>query len=170
MVAIVAGEPAMSTSKERIETARWILERNLEWISAAESKVGFVVAIVTAMIAGLAAAYSDADKVSTLGAGTSAGAVFLCMLSIVSAASCVRSRTDGPPLSLVFFSRIVEMNSREYVERLSTATEDELLEDLARQIHRNAQIAKEKHAWASTAMNLAFWAAPFWALAIASLI
>lgn len=42
----------MSSDKERLQTAQWVLERNLAWIAAAEVKVGVIVAIDTAMLGG----------------------------------------------------------------------------------------------------------------------
>ncbi|WP_233099873.1 hypothetical protein, partial [Acidovorax sp. IB03] len=43
----------MSTENERLQTAQWVLERNLGWIAAAEVKVGVIVAIDTAMLGGV---------------------------------------------------------------------------------------------------------------------
>ena len=51
----------MSTENERLQTAQWVLERNLGWIAAAEVKVGAIVAIDTAMLGGLGAAFSTAE-------------------------------------------------------------------------------------------------------------
>lgn len=51
----------MNTAMESLQTAQWVLERNLGWIAAAETKVGVVVAIDTAMLGGLGAAFSGAE-------------------------------------------------------------------------------------------------------------
>ncbi len=53
----------MSGDKERLLIAQWVLERNLSWIAAAEVKVGVIVAIDTALLGSLGAAFSSSDPV-----------------------------------------------------------------------------------------------------------
>jgi hypothetical protein len=40
----------VSTGTERLQTALWVMERNLGWIAAAQVKVGVIVAIDTGML------------------------------------------------------------------------------------------------------------------------
>ena len=157
-------------SGERIAVAHTILDRNLAWIAAAEGKAGFAVAIDTAMLAGLATAYADAEGVGCLATIL----VVLTAVSIVASVICaglvVRPRTDGPERSLFFFGRIAEMTRQDYSASLASVTDGELLNDLADQIHRNAEIASEKHSWSRRSINAAFIAGMLWIASIAFLV
>src|SRR3546814_910486 len=134
----------MASDSERLAFAQWLLDRNIAWIAAAEAKVGFVVAIDTAMLAGLATAYSDAKEVAWFGATATIAAAFLTMASVLCAAITIFSRTNGPARSLLFFGRIAERSGDDYRQVFRKVRSAELLEDFAHQIHRNAEIAQEK--------------------------
>jgi hypothetical protein len=54
------------TTKDRLATAQWVVERNLAWIAAADAKVAIVVALNTAMLGDLAGAFGWADASRTL--------------------------------------------------------------------------------------------------------
>ena len=155
---------------ERIHFAQWVLERNLYWIATAESKVGFVVAIVTAMLAALATAYNSAAEVRLVGAIATGLTIAFCVASIFFAAVCVRSRTTGPERSLIFFGCIEKKSAVDYESSLLKVDLKALLGDLSAQIHRNAEIASEKHRSATRSIYLAFAAAPCWSAAIAILV
>lgn len=155
---------------ERLAVAHSILDRNLSWIAAAESKAGFAVAIDTAMLAGLATAYADAERIGCLTTTLVALTATLIVVSVVCAGLVVRPRTDGPKRSLFFFGRIAEMARETYRSELATATNEELLKDLADQIHRNAEIAAEKHTWSRHSINAAFVAGMLWIASIALLV
>jgi hypothetical protein len=45
----------------RMQFAQWVLERNLEWVSAADVKAGTIFAIDAAMLGALAAFFQAAD-------------------------------------------------------------------------------------------------------------
>ncbi len=62
----------MASDPEKLAHARWVLERNLHWIAAAEVKVGIVIAIDTGLLGALASALS-----------TSSDAVVLCSRTIL---------------------------------------------------------------------------------------
>jgi hypothetical protein len=156
----------MSNARERLVTAQWIFERHLGWIAAAEIKVGVVLAMNTAMLGGLAAAFGTALVHTTwavvltiLAAGTSSAAVFC-------AAMAVMPRLAGPTKSLLFFGRIKELSAAEYIQKLANSTDEQLLADWAEQIHRNAEIACDKHAWVRKAMGWSFLASAPWLAAV----
>ncbi len=81
----------MSTGMERLQTAQWVLERNLGWIAAAEVKVGVIVAIDTAMLGGLGAVFSTADVTMRTHWGVlfTLAAAILLALGLVSTAMAV---------------------------------------------------------------------------------
>ncbi len=94
----------MSTDRDRLHTAQWVLERNLAWIAAAEVKVGVIVAIDTAMLGGLGAAFSAADgSARTHWAWFFSIATVICLGSgLFCAAMAVLPRISGPEKSLLF--------------------------------------------------------------------
>jgi hypothetical protein len=162
----------MSTERERLLLAQWVLERNLAWIAAAEVKVGVIVAIDTALLGSVGAAYAGADAVArtawaylwAIGAGAAAAAGIFC------AAMAVLPRLDGPAKSLVFFGRIAQLDPAEYFERFKKTSDIELLQDWAAQIHRNAEIACEKFSWVHASMCWSFISVLPWVSAIITLL
>lgn len=162
----------MTSDKERLKTAQWVFERNLAWIAAAEVKVGVIVAIDTAMLGGLGAAFSAADGgarttwawLFTIGAVTALGSALFC------AAMAVLPRVNGPAKSLLFFGRVGPCADIDYVENFKKATDAEFLEDWTAQIHRNAQIACDKFSWVRTSMWWSFLSVMPWFVAIVTLL
>jgi len=162
----------VTDDKQRIEFAKWQFERTLHWIATADAKVGVVVALVTAMLGGLAAAFAASDAAERtawtyLAALSAAGTLFM---AIFCAGMAAIPRTRGPLQSLIFFVRIKEHTIEEYVKNIERLTEKQLLDDLARQIHRNAQIAGDKHSWVRKSLLWSFWGAIPWAVAIVMLV
>lgn len=157
-------------SKSRIEVAQWILERNLGWIAAADIKVGVIVGINTAMGGGLAAAYNDADHKTLLAVCLTVLASILGVLSVLFAAMAVLPHVNGPKKSLIFFGCISMLDREEYSLNLKKASEEDLLDDLGRQIHRNAEIAREKYICLGKSMRLALVFAATWAASLFLLV
>lgn len=160
------------TDQERLKTAQWIFERNLAWIASADAKAAFIVAVDTAMLAGLAAAYGSATSQAR-----TAWAILFCSvavgaiaLAIFCTAIAVLPRTTGPKYSVLFFAKIADLKSEDYMAKLATASASELLADWAAQIHRNAQIARDKHSWIAKSMNWSFLAGIPWLGAIFLLV
>ncbi len=162
----------MNSEKDRLLTTQWVLERNLAWIAAAEVKVGVIVAIDTAMLGALGAAFSSTDAPSrTAWAWLFAIAAGLALCTgLFSAAMAVLPRVDGPSKSLVFFGRIGKSGAADYIEQITKATDSELLEDWAAQIHRNAQIACDKFSWVRKGMLWSFLSVLPWFAAIVTLL
>ena len=109
------------TDKEKIELAKWIFERTLGWIAAADGKVGVILAIDTAMVAGLAAAITASEAQSrTVWAYLAIifGTVGL-VLAIFCAAMAAIPRIFGPDGSIIFFIRIAEKTATEYTVEFS---------------------------------------------------
>jgi hypothetical protein len=156
----------VKTDADRIEIARWVLERNLAWIAAADAKVGVVVAMDTAMLAGLGAALSTAPAKSALLILVAVAAALALARGLYCAAMAVLPRIDGPQDSLLFFQPISKMPLNKYQEQFIGATDVALLQDCLSQIHRNAEIAATKHAWVRSAMGWSFVSAVPWLLVI----
>lgn len=162
----------MSAETERLQTAQWVLERNLAWIAAAEVKVGVIVAIDTAMLGGLGAAFSAAvGAVRTQWAWLFTIAATICLgVGLFCAAMAVLPRVTGPAQSLLFFGRVGPCADVEYIEAFKKVTHADLLEDWMTQIHRNAQIACDKFAWVRKSMLWSFLSVLPWFPAIITLV
>lgn len=153
-------------NKDRLAEARWVFERQLGWISAAEVKVGVVVTIQIAMLAGLGAAFAAASKKSSWALGSCTACVLLAAVAIFCAAMAVIPRTGGPDQSLLFFGKVQDLNEPDYSHRFKTASDDDLLADWTAQIHRNAEIASAKHNWVGKAVMVSFMSALPWLAAV----
>lgn len=158
----------MTEERDRVQAAQWVLERHLAWVAAAEAKVGAVVTLDTALLAGLAAAYGA----SAPGARTAwafffgAAAALLTVIGLACAAVALKPRTGGPMSSLVFFARIEQLSSSDYRSQFAKATLAEYLSDLTSQVHRNAEIASVKFKWISLSIRWSFAAAGPWLFSI----
>jgi hypothetical protein len=162
----------MSAETERLQTAQWVLERNLAWIAAAEVKVGVIVAIDTAMLGGLGASFSVAGgAVRTHWAWFFTSVATVCLgVGLFCAAMAVLPRVTGPARSLLFFGRVGARTEAEYVEDFKKASDVDFLQDWTAQIHRNAQIACDKFAWVRKSIWWSFLSALPWFPAIITLL
>lgn len=155
---------------ERLKYAQWILERNLAWIAQAEVKVAVVISIDIGMVSAIAAAYTTAANKSVWAILLSVMFGIMIVASLVSAAVVVKPQTNGPQTSLLFFGRIAQMHIADYSQALKMALEEDLLQDLSEQIHRNAEIALSKHLWIRLAIIWSFVSVIFWIAAISQLV
>lgn len=153
---------------DRLNHARWTLERQLTCIAAADAKVGVLIALHVAMVSGLGAAYTSAgaDKSAWVNLMTS-GYAFLVVWSLICAVMALWPRTDGPKSSMVYFGCVAKSRSDQYIEDFGKKDEAFFLADLTEQIHRNAQIAQAKISCVGQAMKVAFAGAAFWLVTVA---
>jgi Family of unknown function (DUF5706) len=155
-------------SGERLTEARWVLERQLAWINAAEVKVAVVITIQIAMLAGLGAVFTTAAGAHKGAWAVSSAVAFLLLatIAVFCAAMVLVPRRRGPAVSLLFFGRVADMSSADYSAAFLRASESDFLADWAAQIHRNAEIACDKHSWAGKALMVLFMSALPWVLAV----
>jgi hypothetical protein len=162
----------MTDDKQRIEAAKWVFERTLGWIATADIKVGVAIALDTAMLGGLAAAFAGSDyHLRTAWCyvfvfASTAGMVFAMFCAGLAAIP----RMLGPVKSMIFFGRVVEKELQAYVDDFANMTEKEFLTDLTTQIHRNSEIACDKHHWVRKSLFWSFLSAACWIVAIAMLV
>jgi Family of unknown function (DUF5706) len=160
----------MADIKERLLIAQWVFERHLGWIAAAEVKVGVIVAINTAMLGGIAAAFSSGPTRSHWALVVTIIAVIFGGSGLFCAAMAVLPRLTGPAKSLLFFGKVAMLETTDYTNKFRTATDEELLADWTAQIHRNAEIAISKHGWVRKAMMWSFISCLPWTCAILLLV
>lgn len=153
----------MANKKESIEVAKWILERQLTWISSAEVKLGAVITIGLAMLGAEAVAFSATQlTLGLIGTAVFVSTFLLLIFSLISCGISIISRLECSTDSLIFFGMIAKKTSKKYIQELKALTDEDLLDDLGFQIHRNAQIATTKHKWAKLAVLLTYLSLPLW--------
>lgn len=149
--------------------ASQLLDRQLVWISAADAKVGPILAMATAMLGVLAALVPEPTEWTILTALASAAAAVALLFALVALFLAAFPRTTGPLGSIIFFGGIVSKDIKAYEDALLTTADDELIRDLARQIHRNAEIADIKYRWVRRAGVSLFVSLLPWLLAVFTL-
>jgi hypothetical protein len=99
------------------------------------------------------------------------GALFLGTLSwtVYNLYRCTFPTLKKSPDSLIYFNEIIELDREEFVERFTTAKEEELRRDFARQTWHTSLIASKKFAYLKQAtMGAMLSLIPWAALLIAS--
>ncbi|CAA6677071.1 MULTISPECIES: Pycsar system effector family protein [unclassified Lentimonas] len=153
----------------KTELLQEILNRQLNWIAAADSRIGLILPLSTVMLSVLAALSPDADSWTMLSAITSAISAILLFASIICAAIGSFPRTSGPKGSVVYFGGIVTRDNKEYSQAINDLSDEALQEDLANQCHRNAQIAGHKFSWVKRGMIALFASIIPWVFSVYSL-
>ena len=127
-----------------------------------EGKAAFLFAANVGMLAVMAQNYPYSHPHNWLGLLVLAAFV-LIVLSLSQLWGVFMPHTDGAAMrSVLYFGDIAATAVADYRQRLETITDDELLEDLASQIHRNAQILTDKFARVQLAMKYSGMALLVW--------
>lgn len=156
----------MESNSQRIAVLEGELSRLLGWINTAETKISLVLAVSTAMLGALAV-LSPVCSGWTIFPAILASVATLCLvLSIISSAVSSFPRTDGPDGSLIYFGGITSLDLPTYITSISNLTEDQYINDLTCQCHRNAQIAERKFTWVKRAIICLFLSLVPWALSL----
>lgn len=162
----VAAHKTRQLRMDKIELTNKILDRQLTWIAAADSRATLIVPLSTAMFGALAAVAPEPAEWS-VGAGISASfSVVFLFLSLLFCAFTSFPRTDGPSGSLVYFGGIADKDRDSYVEALLSCNATDLERDLALQCHINAEIASKKFVWIKRAMGCLLASIVPWANAV----
>ena len=156
----------MENKSELVGIMESELSRLLEWVRGADSRVKLVLPLSTGMLAALSLFAPVASKWTVLAAITTSFAVCFLLLSLAFAALASFPRTAGPKGSLIFFGCIVTKDLAQYDAAVRAMSEDQYLDDLIRQCHRNAQIAERKYAWIQRAMSCLFLSALPWIVSL----
>lgn len=153
----------------KIELLKEILVRQLNWIAAADSRIGLILPLSTVMLSVLAALLPDASSWSIFPAIVSTVSAILLFGSIICAAIGSFPRTSGPMGSVLYYGGIVTRDNKQYLEAINDLSDEALLTDLANQCHRNAQIAEHKFSWVKKGMIALFASIIPWVLSVYSL-
>jgi len=142
-----------------------ILDRQLDWIKAVDSKTPIIIGLATAMLA-VTGALSPAAKDLNWGTGLLMAMGSLPLVGCLAfCAAATFPHTDGPKDSLIYFGAICKMPFNAYSAKANAQSEQGHLNDLNVQCYRNAQIATAKYAAVQKAMLWLFIATPFWLIA-----
>ncbi|SSY68811.1 Pycsar system effector family protein [Alcaligenes faecalis] len=149
-----------------IERLQYILDKQLGWICAADSRLSLVLPLSTAMLGGLAV-YATKPSTWTLIVGIPAGlAILLLCMSILFCAFASFPRTGGTKESLLFFGGIASREVSWFRASVKAVNKVDFQDDLIEQCHINAQIASLKFIWVKRAMASMLAAMLPWAFAV----
>lgn len=142
------------------------LERNLNWIRAADLKIYPIFAIDAAMLGVLAALAPSGDWWTITVAIAPVLAVSLLLASIVCLAIASFPRLKNSKRSVVYFGSAIGHDESEYIRRFSEGPTPELIQDLGSQAYRSAAIAYSKYLAIRWAIILQFSGVPPWLIAV----
>lgn len=151
---------------DTLALAERTLDRQVEWVRTADAKVAPVFAVDAAMLGVLGVRLPHLHEFSLPVAIVWALAAAALLVSLVCLGLVALPRLDGPKESLIFFGTAAKIEAGDYVARLLAADEALITEDVARQAHRNAEIAAAKFAHLKNAALCMFAALPLWLVAI----
>lgn len=156
----------MSLDYLSISELEKLLDRQLEWVRAAESRIQLIVPLGSALFASVAIKYSELEKATN----AVQGAAWLCLVFLAaSIAFCTVAmfpRTNGPAQSSIFFGGIAALSADEYQQKLKSLSEEDYFADLVSQIHVNAQISSQKYTWIGRSMAFLIISFAPWAFTV----
>lgn len=156
----------MESNSQTITILESELSRLIGWIQTAETKISLVLAISTAMLGALAVLSPVCSGWTVLPAILASFATLCLVLSLAFSAVSSFPRTDGPDGSLIYFGGISSLDLSTYSSSMISLTEDQYINDLTCQCHRNAQIAERKFTWVKRAIICLFLSSGPWALSL----
>jgi pycsar effector protein len=155
------------TPEQRIPLLEKILDRQLAWITSANTRVSVALSLSTAMLTALAAVFPEkiAD-LSTLATAAWALAALSLGRCVLMCTFVVFPRLRGPKQSAIYFARIAEGTPDQYAAAMQSLELGAYLSDLTAQIHVNASIADLKFRFVQRSMKALFASLAPWLLAI----
>lgn len=143
------------------------LDRQLNWIAAADSRIAFIFAISTAMLGVLATiAPVSSDKWSIGAAVFAALALVFNIASLLLVSFATFPRTDGPKGSIIFFGGIAVTEREQFKQEIMKIDTEKYIDDLAKQCHVNADIANSKFTWIKRSLISLYLAIIPWGLSV----
>lgn len=149
-----------------VERLQDILDKQLLWISAADSRLALVLPVSTAMLGALAATAPELTEWTLAGGIPASLAVLFLVLAIAFCSLAAFPRTSGPAGSIIFFEGIASRELAQYRTQIDTADDTHYANDLIQQCHINAVIASAKFVWVKRSMRCLMLASIPWAIAI----
>lgn len=152
---------------ELIAHLRWVFERQLHWISAADVKAGGMIGAYMALAA-IAATLLD----SASPPATTKLLFVVAGITMIPALACAVAvffpRIDAPRSSSIYFGEIAQQDATKFIERRQSKAD--ITQDLLGQIFINAQIATCKHKFAKISILTGAASLAVWIGAVATLM
>ena len=130
--------------EQKIAKAELNLQRKLDWVGKHDTRVAFTASIVIAMLGVLVNA----------GATIKTWEWYLCILFGLTVSLLFASliliylsqfpKTNSINTSLIYFGTVASIKADEFKKRFNAVTEEEYLDDLLSQTHKNAEIVCKK--------------------------
>jgi len=130
---------------------RWVMERQLHWIGAADVKAGGMIGAYMALAA-IAATLLDSGNPPLQAKWLFSIAAGAMLPALCFAVAVFFPRDAAKRSSLIFFGEISRVDLEKFKERCRSTTIDQVKDDLVNQIHINAIIARCKHKYAKTSI------------------
>ncbi len=154
------------TKKEQIQLAVNNLERLLEWISRYDTKSSIILGIDTGMIAILISftPHINAWNLFMIFSAITSVIILGTTLFFIQFGSYPRTKASNK--SLIYFGTISEFSSDEFKKQFCNQKEEDYLNDLLEQCHRNAEIITLKFKNLKIAYRLLSFAIIPWIITI----
>jgi hypothetical protein len=152
--------------ENKIAKAELNLQRKLDWVSKHDARTAFTTSVVIAMLGVLANA-SAAIKVWNwylyLFGGLSLALLFTSLILI-----CMSQfpKTTSINSSLIYFGTIADLKADDFKKKFMAATDEEYLDDLLSQTHKNAEIVDKKFYYLKATLILILMSVMPWLLTI----
>ena len=155
---------------KRTDRQEKILDRQLEWIRASDSKVPPFAILNAAMLAAIATLAPPIECWPSLWIVVGAVYILALVCSLLSLIYSISPRMGGAKESVIYFGGIGRMSARSYRRSIRRISDESYLSDLIEQCYRNAKIARTKFrsvrvATIAVIISIAPWASMvFWFL------
>ncbi|MEO7047932.1 MAG: Pycsar system effector family protein [Ferruginibacter sp.] len=152
--------------EQKINKAELNLQRKLDWVSKHDTRVAFTTSIVIAMLGVLvnaSAAIKSWEWYIYIFFGLSLALLFACLVLIYMSQF---PKTTSVNTSLIFFGTVASMKFDEFKKRFIASTEDDYLDDLLSQTHKNAEILCKKFKYLKATLVLILISVIPWLLTI----
>ncbi|MFV5585378.1 Pycsar system effector family protein [Acinetobacter oleivorans] len=150
---------------ENIEKNKWLLDKQLTWISNGDIKIGAIVTLNLAMLAGLAAFFNAKDALFLLDILYTITAISI-IVGICFCKMGFKPKFSPPNESNIFFGTIIKKDLTAFIQEIDNLTKEDFSKDLANQVHRNAHIACIKYQYLSKATLTLVITSILWAVTI----
>jgi hypothetical protein len=148
------------------EIAEKTLDRLLEWVTRFDNKSAIVFAIDIGMVAVLASFAANEKSWGALQIAFLILSLGTTTASLVFVVLSAYPRTKGPVSSVIYFGSIAQISETEFRDEFTRLTDEQYLDDLLAQCHRNAVILNEKFKMFRLAFVFLFSSIPIWAVAV----
>ena len=138
----------------------------LEWVGRFDNKASIILGLDLGMLSLLVTRAPTFDKWTSWMWGSCALSLIALGLSFVSIYFSNFPRTGGPENSLYYFGTIADIEINQFCNQFSSKSEEEHIEDLLRQTHRNAEILNIKFEYLKSAYILLVFGIVPWAISL----